>query len=65
MKCIVCGINDAYKFGRCRDCLSNEIKLKTEKMEITECPKYLSLFLFHQDSYHQQLNPLIYYRPEF
>ncbi len=39
MKCIVCGINDAYKFGRCRDCLSNEIKLKTEKMEITECPK--------------------------
>ncbi len=39
MKCIVCGINDAYKFGLCRDCLSSKIRLKTEKVEITECPK--------------------------
>ncbi len=39
MKCIVCGNNDAYKFGLCTDCLSDKIKLKTSKMEITECPK--------------------------
>ncbi len=39
MKCIVCGKNDAFKFGLCTNCLSDKIRLKTSKMEITFCPK--------------------------
>jgi len=55
MKCIICGINDAYKFGLCKDCLSNKIKLKTEQMEITECPKCGSVKL-NKKWYYNNIN---------
>ncbi len=39
MKCIVCGINEAYENGICIDCLANLKNVSYDKVNITECPK--------------------------
>ena len=39
MKCILCGKNEAFKFGLCESCLSDKIHLKSENMDFTICPK--------------------------
>ncbi|MEM0140270.1 MAG: NMD3-related protein [Ferroplasma sp.] len=39
MKCILCGKNEAYKFGLCESCLAGKIKLKADPVQLVECPK--------------------------
>ncbi|WP_337859986.1 NMD3-related protein [Ferroplasma sp.] len=39
MKCILCGKNEAFKFGLCKSCLADKIQLKSDNMEISVCPK--------------------------
>ncbi len=39
MKCILCGKNEAYKYGLCKSCLADKIKLQTDTVQLVECPK--------------------------
>ncbi|AAT44006.1 NMD3-related protein [Picrophilus oshimae] len=39
MKCILCGINEAYKDGICIECLTSMKNVSYDKINITVCPK--------------------------